>query len=469
MKFPRDDGSIGRALGARLVEKGFYLQFPDDRVNRRPRRHNVKEVPMSLGSFVLRLFVTAVIIAFWGGVTNVISPAATLILGKQAVSQLNPSDTDYLQTMGVFAAYRGVDWFISFLGVLALFATWWGPISRAVSPPRTTSRAAPLALALAITGAMAFAPTPARAYYDKQDWAEWRNILPNQSAFMIPVVGDNKTSQAQFGSAKYLDEKKVAAKRVQIPHVKLENSGAWSNFVVPAATLIIVPRDPFYREWTDSTEKGTSKKKEGFACESKDSLNITTAIAISATVEEINAAKFLYRYGVKPVQGDQSDPQIIFTSVMIGVSLAEVMDTVVRGKVHAALCESMGTRTLDDVFASKKEIIGEVDAAVKSHFEPDGITIGFVGLAGSLDYDPEIQTAINHVYTAGKNADAAAKLATALPVMQQEADIRVKQGIAKGIETKGLPALPSFVVLPSTWIDAIGSFLNTAGKAAPAH
>lgn len=406
---------------------------------------------MTLGSAIFRLFITAVIIAVWGGLTNVISPAATLLLGQQSVSQLNPSDGSYLQTMGVFAAYRGVDWMVTILAVLALILVWIRPLIRSTAA----------ALMVMLAGTMALAPSPARAYYDKSDYAEWRNILPNQSAFLIPAVGNNKDSQGQFGSAAYLNEKKVAAKRVQIPHTKLENSGIFANYYVPAATLIIVDRTPFYREWTNASDKGTSKDKQGFTCESKDSLNVTTAISISATVEEANAAQFLYWFGVKPIKGDPADPATVFTSAMDGVSLAEVMDTVVRGKVHSVLCESMGTRLLDEVFGQKKEIIGEVDAAVKTTFAPMGITIGFVGLADALDYEKDIQDALNHVYTAGKNAEAAAKLASALPVMQQEADIGIKKGIATGIATKGLPALPSFVVLPSDWIGAIAGFFNS--------
>lgn len=411
---------------------------------------------------IWRTIATAITLGIWGGLTNILSPIATLGLGKQAVQQLNPSDFDYLQTMGMFAAYRGVDWLITFLGVVLILSLWIGPIRRALKSKETGAGVATI-FAVAL-GAMAFAPSPAHSYYDKQDYAEWRNIGANQSAFLIPAVGDNKTGQAQFGSAAYLDTKKVPAKRVQIPHVKLENSGIFASFNVPAATLIIVPRDPVYREWTDSHDKGTNKAKEGFTCESQDSLNITTAIAISATVSEENAHKFLYNFGVEPVPGDPSTPEVIFASVNTGVSLSKVMDTVIRGKVHAALCESLGGRVLDDVIKQKREIMKEVNDDVKAFATPLGITIGFVGLAGALDYDTSIQSAMNHVYTAKRNAEAAESLAPALPVLQQEADIQVKLGIAEGIKTKGIPTLPSFVVLPQSWIDAAAAFFNSAGK-----
>lgn len=410
----------------------------------------------------LRLFLSALVIGLWGGVTNIFSPVAMLITGQQSVNQLLPSDTAYLQTQAVFAAFSGLQWIISVVGLLLLLSIWIGPIKRALKP---ANRVDALIAALTLTGAMAFAPPSARAYYAQTDYAEYVNIGANQSAFLIPMQGDNIASQAQFGSIAYLTQKKVAAKRVQIPHAKLPNSSALSNYYVPSAVATLVDRTPVYREWTNVTTKGTTTAMEGFRCESKDSLSVTTAIAISATVSEEQAPQFLYYFGTKPVAGDQTAPEIVFASVYYGVSLAEVMDKQVRGAVHASLCAHMADYALDDLFAAKGEIMKLVLTDAREQFTPMGITFGFLGLADALDYDHEIQASINHVYTSQKEALAAKSLEPVLPVLQQEADMRVKNGIAEGIRTKGIPTLPSFVVLPQSWIDAAGSFFNTAGKA----
>jgi hypothetical protein len=55
-------------------------------------------------------------------------------------------------------------------------------------------------------------------------------------------------------------------------------------------------------------------------------LDITVGIAIGASVYEENAAKFLFRFGVNPPVGDRTDPNVIFTSVYYGKSLAQVID-----------------------------------------------------------------------------------------------------------------------------------------------
>lgn len=415
---------------------------------------------------ILRLFLTALVVALWGGLTNIFSPFAMLITGQQAVNQLLPSDTAYLQTQAVFAAFSGLQWIISAVGLLLLLSIWFGPIKRAfTAPPMNRRNDYTAALAAILAGAMAFAPSPARAYYAQTDYAEWVNIGANQSAFLIPMQGDNVASQGQFGSIEYLTAKKVAAKRVQIPHAKLPNSSALSNYYVPSAVAILVDRTPVYREWTNSEVKGTTKAMEGFRCESADSLSVTTAVAISATVSEAQASQFLYYFGTKPLAGDPANNEVVFASVYYGVSLAEVMDKQVRGAVHASLCAHMAELKLDDLFAAKGEIMKKVLVDVKEQFTPMGISFGFLGLADALDYDHEIQQAINHVYTANKNAIAAASLEPALPVLQQEADMRVKNGIAEGIRTKGIPTLPSFVVLPQSWIEGASAFFNSAGKA----
>lgn len=414
---------------------------------------------------MLRLFLTALVVALWGGVTNVFAPFAMLVTGQQAVNQLLPSDSAYLQTQAVFAAFSGLQWIISAVALLLLLSIWYGPIKRTLSPPTNRRNDYTAALAAILAGAMAFAPSPARAYYAQTDYAEYVNIPTNSSAFLIPMQGDNISSQAQFGSIAYLTAKKVAAKRVQIPHAKLPNSSAISNFYVPSAIAILVDRTPVYREWTNSEVKGTTKAMEGFRCESADSLSVTTAIAISATVSEEQAPQFLYYFGTKALAGDPTANEVVFASVYNGVSLAEVMDKQVRGAVHASLCAHMADLKLDDLFSQKGVIMGKVLADVEKQFAPMGISFGFLGLADALDYDHEIQASINHVYTSQKEAIAANALLPVLPVLQQEADMRVKNGIAEGIRTKGIPTLPSFVVLPQSWIDAAGSFFNTAGKA----
>lgn len=409
----------------------------------------------------VRIPVTLLLLVLWNwieGFTQLVSP---LVSGPAAVRQFDNSDVSYLvSNLGMrFTHITNTVVDIVFIAVLILL--WVAPIRRLLKDTGGGPTMAAIILGTLLSS-YAFYPSPALAYYQKSDYTEIQMVLPNQSAFLIPEVGANKDSQGQFGSVDYLQANKVAMKRVQIPHTTLPNSGVWANYVVPSARLILVDRTPYYREWSDRSDKGTSNKAEGFSCESKDSIDITTAVAISAFVTEEDAAKFLYWFGTKPPQGNLQDPEVIFSSVLYGRSLSEVMDTVVRGKVHAALCAEMGKRDLDHVFAEKSQIMEAVEKAVEADYGPKGITIDYIGFAAPLDYDKEIQAAINHVYTAEKDAAAANLLVSALPVLQQEADIRIKDGLAAGLQSKGLPALPSFMVVTPDLLDKLTGWFKTS-------
>jgi hypothetical protein len=167
---------------------------------------------------IWRIVLTIGLFIVWSFVQHLLNGAETIAAGSLAADQLNGGDLAYLR-MNTFGAYlkgNGLN-LVILLALLALI--WYRPIKRWIVGP-------PVALLLLVL----LAPD-ARAYYDKQDWAEVMNIQPNQSAFIIPDVGDNKSSQAAFGSVEFLAANKVALKRVQIPHVKLENSGLCRLFL----------------------------------------------------------------------------------------------------------------------------------------------------------------------------------------------------------------------------------------------
>ena len=60
--------------------------------------------------------------------------------------------------------------------------------------------------------------------------------MPNESAFWVPDIGDNR-SQDAFDSASYLEKNKIAAKRFLIPHQTLRGTGwgFWGDYYVPTA------------------------------------------------------------------------------------------------------------------------------------------------------------------------------------------------------------------------------------------
>ncbi|MCJ2062232.1 hypothetical protein MKK63_05895 [Methylobacterium sp. J-088] len=263
-------------------------------------------------------------LAIFAGLPRLASTEAAMTAGRIAVDQLSDSDIAPLKTQ--IAADLAGGSTLPFLALLAVLAVIW------LAPARRV----PLAV-LVLGLASAAAPEPARAYFSKYDYGEYIEILPNQSAFVISESGDTKTTQAQFGSERFLSESKVAAKRVQIPHTKLPNTGTLSDYYVPAARLIIVDRTPVSREWTTSSNRGTSAADQGFRFETADSIGLSTSVVISAFVKEEDAAKFLYWFGTKPSAQDTDEAR--FASVLYGRSLAEVVDGNVHRTVHGRACQ----------------------------------------------------------------------------------------------------------------------------------
>jgi hypothetical protein len=239
----------------------------------------------------------------------------------------------------------------------------------------------------------------ASAYYDKTDRAEWIEIGANESAFMMPMTGANKTNQSKFGSIEYLDENKVAAKRVQIPHAKADNTSMFTDYYVATHRVYILDRTPYTRDWNNAADKGTSTKKEGFKFESADSFSIETAITASALVKEEDAAKFFYWFGSVNTSG-ATGPEAVFASTARGRSLAEVMDTVVHSRVQTLLAKEFGKRKLIDGMAAKAAIIDVVEATVRKEFAEQGITITNLGFSADLSYDPKIQEALDAAFIA---------------------------------------------------------------------
>jgi regulator of protease activity HflC (stomatin/prohibitin superfamily) len=207
-------------------------------------------------------------------------------------------------------------------------------------------------------------------------------IANNETAFVIPLEGANKTEQGKFGSVEYLEEKKVATKRITLPQREKITGRWWGDYVwVPTVKIIKVDRSPITREWTQSAQKGTSTNDDAIDVESKDSIGFSVGINITCSVLEEDAAKFLYHYP--------------------GGSLKLVVDTNVRGFCASVLSREFGSRDLTKCKSDKREISSLLLEEVQKEFKVRGITINSLGIVGGLIYDSkEIQKAIDDGYVA---------------------------------------------------------------------
>ena len=204
-------------------------------------------------------------------------------------------------------------------------------------------------------------------------------IQPNQTAFIVPLEA-GKDDQARFFSEGYLNDNKIAAKRISLPQRKIKTGRWWWNRMwIPTAKVIVVDRSPITRELTEKKKTGTSSTDQAIYVESKDSIGFGIGVTITAMIEEKDAAKFLNKYS--------------------GANLAYIMDNNIRGSIAANLSRGFADYDLDIGRANKNLIFEDTYKVVKEEYAIMGITITNMGLSEGLLYtDVEIQTAINETF-----------------------------------------------------------------------
>lgn len=399
----------------------------------------------------VRLVLSVAAVAVFGWLNYFANAAGTLVSGQAAVHQLDNSDLSYLVATPLtqFAGHFAISG-IFLLAVLVLI--WWSPVVRFIKGPTTAA-----ILTLLVLASLA-APQPAQAFYSKTDYTEAIYVLPNQSAFVIPDVGANKDTQAQFGSKAYYESNKVASKRVLIPHAKLENTGGtWgADYYVPTARVTLVNRTPFNHEWVTDTDRGSNPRNEGMPCQSNEGLNVTVGISIGTSVQEVDAAKYLYYFGTLPPKGDMADPNVVFTSVYYARSVKDVMDTIGHGEVLSLVCSEINALTLVDDNKAAGKIMTAVQAKAVAYFAERGITVDYIGWADTFSFDKAVQKAINDKFIADT-------VLPVLPTLQALADVKVKEGLGAGIAAHGLPA--NLIAIPDSVLGNLSNiFAKPAGK-----
>ena len=270
------------------------------------------------------------------------------------------------------------------VGVLTLVLAWacfgaWAKLAWTKGREQFTKATALLLLgALPLFGAGCIKP------YDRPEYVE---IDTSDTGFLIPLEGETGT-QTRFQSEDYLVQRKVAAKRVQITHRwsqegRYETEGRW----IPSVRLVKVNRSPVTREWTmsqgpthnSSLARGLNDK--AIWIESADSVGFSMGFTCTAFIAEDDAAKFLYWYP--------------------SGSLANVMDSEVRGRIQQVSAEVAARYPLDLLRARKQEIADAVKLDVTKFFALRGVTVTTVGMFGGMTYEnPAIQKAIDDTFIA---------------------------------------------------------------------
>ncbi len=402
---------------------------------------------------IARLLASAFALGAAGLLNATTNTAATIQSAETAGDQFAASDGTAVTTTVHAYLWQSIG-APGFGLALVLVAIWWKPIRRGIVPA--------LALGTVALGTDVVAPEPAYAYYAQHDYAEPYTIMPNESAFWVPDIGDNR-SQDAFDSASYLEKNKIAAKRFLIPHQTLRGTGwgFWGDYYVPTGRLFIVNREPVSREWLADPRKGTSSANEGFDCQSSEGHNITVGVSISTKVTEADAAKFLYNFGVHPPEGQRTDPNVVFTSVFYGRSLAEVMDSKVRAKVGILVCENLMQHSLVEDSANAKAIMDTIRKEMKAYLEGNGITLDYVGWADTWTFDKEVQDSLNRHFAALQEQDIAIRLQPHVSTLQ---GLALTDALRKW--NGATPGSMSLTLLPQGLNDLAGQFAH--GVTAPA-
>ena len=214
---------------------------------------------------------------------------------------------------------------------------------------------------------------------------EFITIEANQTAFLIPLIGDT-SEQGVFESEALLAETKVATKEVQIPKRWVQTGRrSWKGEWRASARLITVDRSPVTREWTVDGS-GTNGINQGVTAKTKDGIKITLNVNATAQIDEAQATKYLYYYNTN--------------------GLANVMDTEIKTMAHSRLIEEVAKYNLNDL--DIENIVKTVREEVQEYFLGRGITITALGLSSDPIYPDDIQKAMNEKVKAQQNQEAQA-------------------------------------------------------------
>ena len=235
------------------------------------------------------------------------------------------------------------------------------------------------------------------------------SIGPSETAFLVALQGDTLKNQSKMKSVDFLENSKVQAKLITIPHKILDlcptcngqSDGRYKD--VPTAVLYKVSRAPVSRVWTSSTSTGTSAANQAFSVESSESVDFDIGATIIAHISEENTAKFLYLY-----KGDQ---------------LTAVIDTVVRTYISGVVSKEFGLHTYDWARANKSAVFEIALKSASEFFAPQGISIDSLSFTdGITPHDPAIQKAINAKYVADQSVGIAEETLIAANKLAQAKD-----------------------------------------------
>lgn len=221
----------------------------------------------------------------------------------------------------------------------------------------------------------------------------FEEVKNDETAFVIPLEGDT-SEQAKFQSVDYLESRKVAQKRIEIPQRWVKTGRIWyTGRYYPLVRVIKVSRSPQTVLWEANLQDGR-KIGDGIWIESADSVGFSMGFNCTAQVLEEDTSTFLYYY-----KGD---------------SLQQILNTEVKARYQQVAANFAAKYILDELRSKKAELATAIEDDIVPFYKDRGITITAVGMFGGMTYENEdIQKSIDDVFVSQQEKEKAAALLAA--------------------------------------------------------
>lgn len=319
-----------------------------------------------------RIIISLALIALFVLATKLFGLFYSPISGVATAAQFD--DTVQSYALAKFLRDGNVDQIAEWTLALALCLVWAAPFLRWVRMRKTLGGAALAALLLSSC-----------APYKTLDVVE---VQSNETAWAIPLDALSKDGQVKFNSVDFLNQKKIAAKRIMVDKVKRDTGRMYWNIEwLPTTRVITVDRSLVTRQWTD----GVANKPDddnGIGVVTGDSVKLRVGLTITASIEEDDASTYLYYHGAR--------------------KLSEVLDQNIRSFAISELTKEYSQLSLSEAQTKGDEIYARLFVTAQKAFKPKGVSIQYLGNAEGLTYaDPTVQQAINRSYLAEQDVRTA--------------------------------------------------------------
>ena len=204
----------------------------------------------------------------------------------------------------------------------------------------------------------------------------------NEEAFLVPLEGD-LNSQAHMGEGvQGFEKQRVETQMVSLQQRTFATGRLWSSYKwVPTQRLVKIDTSPVTRDWTESSNTGTSTKNQAIEIESIDSIGLALPANITCVIRRGQGAKARYN--------------------VAGQSLEEIVDGQVHGYFQAKAAEKFGIMPLAEVNSKMASVGDEILDEARVFFQERGVWIESFSWKGGVIYtNHQIQEKIDDLFIA---------------------------------------------------------------------